>query len=820
MPHRSFAAVASTAAALLAALAAGSPASATTASSAKLVTSSQTALVRTHAAIVSVAAPAKSVASVELFSGGQRVSTKRKLVFHRKGRVKAVLPLTSNGVTRLRDCSTRALGLRVTIHHTGRTTVVRERRALELDSKRCEPAPKSATQQPATTTPSPDPAAPATEAAAPATTPKADSPLFRVGTAVVDISPDQAMAVGGYGANYIVTGGVHDPLQVRAFFVGHGKQAVSFVSVDSQGWFAAYQAPNLGDGAADARNDAAAALAARGYDTSAANVVVSATHDHAAPTLMGIWGHTDPAYLHRIKEAAVTAVLDAESNAREAELWSATGTIKGLVSQVQGTDQMAGFAVDTELPILWARERGTGATYATYVDVPTHVDQYNPISSPEHQFSADYPGYVRDRLAQLLGGTSVIAQSTLGRQESIGAASTYDEVAEQGRFITNQVMRALTHAHRITDTTLAASTQSFSTAAENTGLLAAMSCNHLGGPLGCPGPLTEPAANNGAGTWNWSAVGGIFTINRSLSAPWFTAGPAIGTSATVARVGDQLYATAPGEAFPEITSASQRMFAGSDGIRDVHIIDHAGDQLGYYWDQRPGIYPAAQLAQSDFARFNVGSHLAQDNVDAILAAGQALGLAPTADHPYAEIDNPNAFLEPTIQFYSNRVETADPAVSFYGTSKKAQAPGSPSTSIGSSAGTQNDGLVAWNFGDGTVVTQPNQTRFTHTFPGPGTYRVQASVTDNLGKTYRWVQMVKINSPLSAAVDQRTEDGKVVLTARPIGGQRWDVVAAHWTFSDGTTADGTSVTAPAAATNASVTIVDGAGNTASTTVPLG
>ena len=56
------------------------------------------------------------------------------------------------------------------------------------------------------------------------------------------------MDVGGYGANYIVTNGVHDPLQVRAFFVGHGKQAVTFVSVDAQGWFAAYQAPNVGDG--------------------------------------------------------------------------------------------------------------------------------------------------------------------------------------------------------------------------------------------------------------------------------------------------------------------------------------------------------------------------------------------------------------------------------------------------------------------------------------------------------------------------------------------------------------------------------------------
>ena len=200
------------------------------------------------------------------------------------------------------------------------------------------------------------------------------------------------MVDGGYGSNYIVTGGVHDPLQVRAFFVGHGKQAVVFVSVDSQGWFAAYQSPNAGDGADDARREAAAALTARGYNVTAANIVESATHDHAAPTLMGIWGHTDPQYLHRVKEAAVQAVLDAESKARPAELWSATGTIRGLLSQVQGTDQMAGFAVDNQLPILWAREPGTGATIGMYADVPVHVDEYDPTQPGNNQFSADYPG--------------------------------------------------------------------------------------------------------------------------------------------------------------------------------------------------------------------------------------------------------------------------------------------------------------------------------------------------------------------------------------------------------------------------------------------
>ena len=652
--------------------------------------------------------------------------------------------------------------------------------------------------------------------------PQTDPALFQVGTSVVDITPKTPMADGGYGSNYIVTGGAHDPLQVRAFFIGHGKHAVVFESVDSQGWFAAYQAPNTGDGADDARREAAAALAARGYDVTSADIVESATHDHAAPTLMGIWGHTHPAYLHEVKEAAVRAVLKAQSNARPAELWSATGTIHGLLSEVQGTDQMAGFAVDDQLPILWAREPGTGATIGMYANVPVHADQYDPTAPGNNQWSADYPGYVRTRLAELFGGTEVLAQGTLGRQETIGADPHYPEVVKQGTFITNAIVRALAHAHRITDTTLEADNVSFSTAAQNQGLLAAMSCNHPDGPLGCPGPLSEPASNGGAGTWDWTQVGGIFTINRSLNAPYFNVNggnPTIGTSTTVARVGDQIYATAPGEAFPEVTAAIERSFAGLPGIDGVHIIDHASDQLGYYWDQRPGVYPAAQIAQSDFVRFNVGSQLAQDNVDAVRQAGEALGLDPSAQQAYAQVTNPNAFSQPTIEFYPDQVETAERTVSFYATAKEAQAPGALSTSIGSTASTQGDGAISWNFGDGTTETQPISARFTHTFPRPGLYRVKASVTDNLGHSYSWTQSVLIDLPLSAVVEQRPERGNTIaLTARAIGGH-FDVLAAHWTFSNGTTADGTTVTLPHKHLDGSVTITDGAGNTTTTAVHI-
>jgi hypothetical protein len=652
--------------------------------------------------------------------------------------------------------------------------------------------------------------------------PQAEKPqpgagLFQVGTSAVDISPNKPMPDGGYGSNYIVTGGVHDPLQVRAFFVGQGTKAVVFVTVDSQGWFAEYQSPNVGDGGDSARAEAATALAARGYDVTAANVVLSTTHDHAAPTLMGLWGHTDPAYLHQVKEAAVQAVLQAASNTREAELWSATGTIRGLVSQLQGTDQTAGFSVDDQLPILWARQPGTGATIATYADVPIHADQYDPTASGNNQWSADYPGWVRDRLAQLLGGTEVVAVGTLGRQESIGSDPHYPEVVKQGRFITNAILRALAGARPITGTTLAADNVPFTTQATNMGLLAAMSCNHPEGPFGCPGPLSEPESNNGEGTWNWEEVGGIFTINRSLNAPYFDAEAlTVGSSATVARVGDQVYATVPGEGFPEVTEAIERSFAASPGIQAAHVIDEGSDQLGYFGDY--GAYPPNQM-EGDLTRNNVGPNVGQDNVNAVVQAGDTLGLSPTPEQVTADITNPQAWSEPGIQFYPDQVETEDPTVSFYASAHAAD-PASHSTSItiGPSAGTQ-DGSISWNFGDGTTEVRPDEARFTHTFPGPGLYLVKTSVTDNIPNTYSWIQPVLIDSQLTADVVQDPERGNTIaLTAVAKGGEG-NVVAAHWTFADGTTADGTTLTLPHKHVDGFVTITDGAGNTATTSVHL-
>ncbi len=54
-----------------------------------------------------------------------------------------------------------------------------------------------------------------------------------------------------------------------------------------------------------------------------------------------------------------------------------------------------------------------------------------------NQFTADYPGYFCHRLADTLGGTSVIAVGALGRQEGSAPRRTTPRLSEKGRFVTN-----------------------------------------------------------------------------------------------------------------------------------------------------------------------------------------------------------------------------------------------------------------------------------------------------------------------------------------------------------------------------------------------
>jgi PKD domain-containing protein len=616
--------------------------------------------------------------------------------------------------------------------------------------------------------------------------------LFRVGVAVRDITPCVGCPqyLGGFGYGDPVDGsGAHDPLQVRAMAVSRGKHMVLFAIVDSQGYFSGNQEGPWGS--QKARSKAAAKIAKLGYNVGQGNIIVSSTHSHAAPTIMGIWGTTDPAYLKTVFQATVAALVDAASHLRNAYLYYGTGDISTVtISNVTQTDGYQGWRPDGETPVLWARDPSTGATIGLYANVPTHADIVNGVG--HHTISADHIGVERDALDAALGGRSVVAMGTLGRQETIVQVGGINQAENVGRYVTNEIERALKNAKPITSGVLRAAETYLLVPATNPALLALDAANMVADPAG---KVTgDPIATH--------CVPGvdICTIDRSILPP-YAVGDAFGTWFNAFRIGDVVWATEPGEAFPEVSTSIRTVFGGPK----VNIVGMAQDQLGYYYP--PETYPWTFVNDSDHHLYNSSLLLGEFNVYAHALNAVKLGFTPSPNHETNQIDNLDALQRVGVQFFPIPREQA--ATTFVFDVKWSESVLGALT-MGILGAAESPTEIVWDWGDGSAAQTTGQGLIPHTFPGPGTYTVTASVNGSTGPS-SWTQNVIVDPPLSASV--ATAGGTVTVTT---SGGAGAALAAHWLFDNGATAHGISVPLPAGASGGSVTVVDAAGNTLSLT----
>ena len=141
-----------------------------------------------------------------------------------------------------------------------------------------------------------------------------------------EITKDKPVYIAGYGMGRVATG-VHDPLMARAVVLASGKQRIALAAVDLVG----LQYPEV--------------QAIRARLPHLDYVLVSSTHNHEGPDVIGIWGRNpfhrgvDPAYLDLVVNRVVQAIERAEKNLQ-------------LVTAAFGTAEDESLVGDSRQPIV------------------------------------------------------------------------------------------------------------------------------------------------------------------------------------------------------------------------------------------------------------------------------------------------------------------------------------------------------------------------------------------------------------------------------------------------------------------------------------
>jgi hypothetical protein len=616
--------------------------------------------------------------------------------------------------------------------------------------------------------------------------------LFRAGGATRSLAPSVPVYSGGFGLSPPIQR-MHDALQARAFYVAGRHHAVAFATVDAQAYFAAYQeGGNYGITAV--RNEAAARISALGGPkVTAADIIVQGTHTHAGPTLEGIWGPVPLSYLKEVRDRTVAALVGAARTSRTARLqWASIDAPYLDNINTAQTDSYQGWVQDGQLSVLRAVAPRSGATIATFANVPAHGDIV--CGSCLKTLSADYFGAARTELQAKLGGTAIVGPATLGREESPIQTTGLRNMQWYGHAVTNLITRALAHARWITDPTVKSSQSFTHIPGTNAALLALVAAWHL------PDAQKQQIAD----------AGGIYPIDRANTPPYLT-GNVLGTDLTAARIGPLAFLSMPGEPFPEVRYAIANAVRGAS---EIVALSKGQDDFGYFYPSFA--YPFTVAYNSDHQTYNVAPQAGDQIVQEQTSNAGALGF--------------QAHFDPARPLPNNYGQGAHPGL---------QALASPATgdvdrhgrfasvlqSIYSGAnfgGSPLAGKVQWTFGDGTSAATDavdfggrTEARFGHRFPR-GRHSVRLSAHDQRGDRASWSLAVAAYPRLCPSATARLSRGTWRLTGRVRGGDG-HVLAWRWRYGTSHTAGRTIVIRGHRRPAAVLTVTDGTASTASVTL---
>ncbi len=204
--------------------------------------------------------------------------------------------------------------------------------------------------------------------------------------------------------------GIHDDLWARALVLDDGNTRLAWVSLDAIGLF--------GCDVIDIRKRLPEAL---GIDYA----IISSTHTHSAPDLLGLWGPTrfksgvDNVYMEKIKSTSVEAIRQAAQNLRPARFRFASDN-DGAVHMIQDTRKPV--VVNGTIFLMQAIDAEIDTTLGTLITWDNHPET---IWNRNLLISSDFPHYLREGIekgiwygdslvTKGLGGIAVYVTGNIG----------------------------------------------------------------------------------------------------------------------------------------------------------------------------------------------------------------------------------------------------------------------------------------------------------------------------------------------------------------------------------------------------------------------
>ena len=273
---------------------------------------------------------------------------------------------------------------------------------------------------------------------------------LQAGSATADVTPDDPVPLSGYGARDGPSEGVHDPIAARSLVVTDGDRTVAVVSVDLL---------NVSrELVADVRGD----LADEGVGVD--EILLAATHTHGAPYLPSRTFDAFPGlrvdddvsdYVALVRDGIVESVRTAHErlepatirvgraeNDRAAVNRRAAGGVSGNVRMPHGP-------VDPELVVLLVETvSGDETVVFNYACHPV-------CTTPNEQLvTADWPGYVYDRVAEERGARAIFLNGAAGdvnpagKPDDASGDAVYAYMERIGNSVADTVLEAADDAER------------------------------------------------------------------------------------------------------------------------------------------------------------------------------------------------------------------------------------------------------------------------------------------------------------------------------------------------------------------------------------